>query len=106
MTTTQDRLKALKYYGTAYEVCLWHPDGRRYLIGYVGRRNRLGIVKALQRVGERVLAITNMSEDDRFAFDKGGKQAQLTATGWRFGITGRTERDAISQGECERLPSA
>ena len=101
--TTQDRLNRLaRLYNraTCYELAAINVE-RRVLIAYCGRRSRSGLLAACRNRGALVIALTG-SENIEF-----GKRASDGATmgPWQIRFTGRTERDAIMEGELEYIGS-
>lgn len=99
MTTTQ-KLEALRNYSTRYEVALSFADGRKMLVCYTPRKNKSGLLDAIQGRGKAILAqMPDLSDDARLTYK--------AATGFDFGngtrahFTGRTQRDAICNGEMD-----
>lgn len=101
MRTAEQRLANLKHHATLYELAI--TDGTTmYLVCYSDRKGRSGILGCIRNKGrgERVVALTG-SETLTFA-----KRAADGATlgRWTINFTGRTERQAIAEGELPRMP--
>ena len=88
--TKEDKLESLRYRPTKYELAL---DGK-ILAGYT-RRSKMGILTMLRKNGESWAK--RLNADDRITFDKSGQYANLGK--YQIKVTGRTQRDAIIEGE-------
>lgn len=102
--TNLEKLEALKWRATRYEAVLEH-NGARYLIGYTAMHSRHGLLKVAQAHGQQIIGFLGVSADQEMT---AGKRA---ADGFRIGdsairFTGRTQRDAILEGELQPIPSA
>jgi hypothetical protein len=100
MTTTLAKLERIQNYATRYEVALSLDDGRKLLVCYTPRKNRAGLLSAIQNRGRAILAhMPDLSDDARMSY--------AAATGFNLGdghrvhFTGRTQRDAICSGELD-----
>lgn len=99
LTDLQTRqLERIQHHATRYEVRLTLPDGRAMLICYTPRKNKTGLLIAMQERGEKILSIMpEMPDSCRVSYDK--------ALGFVFGngasvaFSGRTQRDCILTGE-------
>ena len=97
------RLERLRNYSTRWELVAAGPDDghairRAYLVAYIAGKSRNKILDNLQAVGERLFELTNT-----VSLDWNTKQKAWTSdTGWTFGI-GRTQRDAITNGEYQPI---
>lgn len=93
MTKTQ-QLEALRNYSTRYEIAV-KKNGLEFLLAYSPQRSRRGIETAIRNRAEAFIKVTGATE---FNF---GKKAQdgATANGWTVNWTGRTQREAIIEGE-------
>ena len=107
MTTTMQRLDALRNRLTCYEVTAKHPDGREYLIGYLHRTSKRGLFDLIRRRGQWIVVGLGLSEDATFTLSESVSRRPVALIGdWRIGLTGRTERDCISSGERRTLPTS
>jgi hypothetical protein len=98
---TSDRLAALSNRGTSYEYALSGPGGERFLVVYC-RKTRPGVSAALHRVA--VGTLTRLELVEAVSGQRGQGWAwtgrtSCAANGWTLAFTGRTQREAISQGE-------
>lgn len=85
---------------TRYEITA-HRDGTTYLVGYVGRKSRSGLVAAMQHVGQKMIHRLGITDAPyRFAYKP---HIHYVMDGWTIGFTGRTHRDAVFSGEHERV---
>ena len=92
------RLERLRNYSTRWELVAAGPDGQYYLITYLAGKSRNKIWAQLQGVADRLIELTNA-----VSLDWNTKQKAWTSdTGWTFGI-GRTQRDAITNGEFQTI---
>lgn len=93
--TTQQKLDRLKNYRTRYELAASHPDGRKVLIRYTARKGRRGLLDALTMDAARVCKVLG-SDDIHWA-----KRAADGGTmgDWTVKFSGRTQREAILDGE-------
>jgi len=93
-----ERLEGLKYYSTTYEIVL--TDGKTSKLISYGRKGRRSLIEAVQSKGSKILEVVNMSDDF---------QGKITTTsmdlsgGWYAKFSGRTKRQAIMEGELEKL---
>jgi hypothetical protein len=95
LTTLQEqKLARLQHYATRYELAAIRGN-ERVLIVYTPRKNRQVLWASLRERAEAVCALTGASE---VTF---GKKAADGATmgEWRICFTGRTQREAIIEGE-------
>lgn len=82
---------------TRYEIAARHPDGRAYLIGYSPRVSRIGLLNAIRKHGEQVIAKLEIGEAAQLTF--GTRPRPFAITGeWRIEFTGRTQVDCRSTG--------
>jgi hypothetical protein len=96
--TTIEKLKAIQNYATRYEVALTLADGQKMLVCYTPRKNKTGLLDAIQKRGKAILAqMPDISDDARMSY--------AAASGFSLGnncrvhFTGRTQRDAICSDE-------
>lgn len=83
---------------TRYEILARHKDGRSFLIGYTPRLSRSGLLAAMQKQGDAIVAKLKISESETLTF--GTKPRPFALTGdWRIAFTGRTQLDAKREGE-------
>ena len=102
--TTQEKLAALRNYGTKYEIALkLLSDGREFRVCYSGRKSRSGLLSAVQAAGPDILRVTSMPDDARMEWKDGAMKLGTVAT---IRFTGRTQRDAICSGELPRVRAA
>ena len=95
---TQDSrnlLHSLRGRPTHYELILTGPAGEKYLILYCAFRTRHSILAAVSRNGQKIAAITGVST---LHFGKRVSDP-VTIGDWRITWSGRTERDAIAEGQ-------
>lgn len=93
--TLTDRLARLHNRPTRYELAATHADGRKVLIAYSPRRNRQGLLAAARERGE---LLVKLAGTDSITFAKlaaGG----ATMGAWSIKYTGRTQREAYTEGE-------
>lgn len=94
--TTTEKLERLHNRGTSYELACTMADGRKCLAGYT-RQSKMGILSMLRKNGEEWAK--RIPENAMIDFDKGGKSAKIGPFDVRF--SGRTQRDAIIEGELQ-----
>lgn len=95
MTALQQRLKSLKYHATKYEIVATHKDGRKVLVGYTPRKGRQGL---WAMVAKNATAWIAFSGEGSLTFAKRAADG-ATAGDWNINFSGRTQRDAIINGE-------
>lgn len=96
------KLERLRLFATRYEVELVHPDGRRVLLGYTARKSRPGL-RALAR--PRVAAIwrwLGVPQGSETTWAKRGPEIRVWGGG-AIRFSGRTQRDAIMEGELQEI---
>ena len=95
------RLARLTNRGTYYELAAILGDQRR-LVAYTQRRSRSGMLAACRNRAVLLIALTG-AENLQF-----GKRTVDGATmgDWQIRFTGRTERDAIMEGELPYIGAA
>lgn len=94
---TMKRLDRLHNRPTKYELAITHPNGSSYLIRYTNRRNRTGMWDCLYQVAQAITDLTGTDYVDPAWLVKDG----ATVGEWTIHFTGRTQRDAIINGELE-----
>lgn len=95
MTPLQIRkLERRKNCGTLYELIADAPGETTVLAGYC-RLGKTGILGMLRKHGAEWAS--RISDTDPIIFGKGGRSCQLGK--YRITFSGRTERDAIKEGE-------
>lgn len=82
------------YQPTRYELAVAHPDGRRFLLGYTVRRSRNSLFEFAQR---NALALLRLTGDETIRFAKRTAEG-ATMGAWHINWTGRTQRQAASEG--------
>lgn len=103
MTKTK-RLQRLHRLSTRYEVTLQTKDGAEYLVGYTMRRSGHGLLGITRRSGEEIIKLVGITDEDTVTFARGRKSMSI-GDGVTIAFTGRTERDAICNGEHSRIPA-
>ena len=99
MTSTQSaRLAAIANRYTRYEVIAQRDNGERVRIGYTMHRSRHGLLQVLRAHADQVIALTNCGENTMMT---AGSRASdgFRINDWSLRFTGRTERQAILEGE-------
>ena len=97
LTTEQvAKLTRLQNHATRYEAVVERHDGTKRLLAYSGRKSRQGLLAAIRQRGQAVLAFLALSETDQMTWEKG---AFALGTGNAIRWSGRTQRDAIMEGE-------
>ena len=92
------RLEEIKNLYTRYEVVLARQTGEKVLVGYTGRKSRKGLLNALRRHPDAVIELVGGENVATFT-----KEGLSFSSGWTAKFSGRTERDAILQGEIEHI---
>lgn len=91
------KLERIKLYRTRYELVLQHPDGRKYLICYVGgSKSRRTTLDTVREKGEHIARIVGDPDAEIFLPKKSADAATIGQWQVRWG---RTQRDAIIEGE-------
>lgn len=106
LTEEQERkLSRIKLYATRHELVLSHADGRKYLLCYVvnsARRNTIfSIVSERAKDLIRVVGV----ENPIIHFAK-RKADGATIGEWKVAFSGRTQRQAIIEGELTYIGKA
>ena len=97
MNTTAERLARLRNRATCYEIAAIQGE-RRILIAYAAMHSRHGLLKACQNRGQMIIAALGIGESDLLMPAKRAAEG-FTVGAWSIRFTGRTERDAIQEGE-------
>ncbi len=65
------------------------------------------MIAMMQAAGERILRITQLSDDDRMHWSGKGRLGAVVSMGqgWSVKFTGQTEREAIMAGELPTVPA-
>ncbi len=92
-----EKLIRLQNYRTHYEAVVVHHNGEKRLLAYSGRKPRHGLLAAAQQRGAAVIAFLGLSETDQMSWLK--DELVLCVTGNVIRWSGRTQRDAIMEGE-------
>jgi hypothetical protein len=92
------KLTALQNRGTAYEAIVTAPDGRKALLAYCSRHSFQGLCAALGRRGQSVCDWLQAGPDADATPDRKARTIAITGGGM-VSWSGRTEREAIQQGE-------
>jgi hypothetical protein len=105
--TREERLAALRLYGTRYEAVVKRRDGEIRLLGYLGRHSQDGLMAALREQGREIIAFLDLGRHDQEMTRKRGAKPRHTITFSKGRheayFTGRTERDAISGDELPHI---
>ena len=97
LTAEQTRkLERLQNCATRYEAVVIRQDGEKRLVAYSGRKSRAGLLSAVQQRGQAVIAFLGLSDSDQMTWRNG---EFALGTGHAIRWSGRTQRDAIMQGE-------
>ena len=92
MTKEQERkLIRIKHYATRYELILANR-GDSYLVVYSSSRSRGVVFDSVHKWAQQIIAITG---EDEMKMVKGG----ATLGDWKVRWSGRTQREAILEGE-------
>lgn len=108
---TQEKLAALHNRATRYEVVAikQEPIGEtRVLIGYTARHSRHGLLAACRQRGEVMIKALGLN-DTSMLFPAKRAADGFDIDKWSIRFSGRTQRDAILEGELQYvgdLPSA
>jgi hypothetical protein len=86
-----------RYEITRYEIVATHTDGRQWLIGYSPRVSRIGLLRAMQRVGPQMIERLGITDDGVVTWGT-RPWAHCFMDGWRIGFTERTQRDCHMSG--------
>lgn len=93
----EQKLAWIKNYKTRYEVEMVATDGRKWLVQYTSQKSRTGLLAAIRKVGESILAVGGASLPDHFKLTT--CQAVEFGNGWIIRFSGRTQREAYLGGE-------
>ena len=108
MTNEQfSKLEAIQRRATRYELAAIHGDGTtRVLIGYTSRQSRSGIMAKCRQHGELVCKLTCPTGEEIMSWPKPASSGMRIGSDWSIRFTGRTQRDAILEGELQSLTEA
>jgi hypothetical protein len=93
------KLAKLHSYGTRYEVEVEHPNGARKLVAYTPRRTGTGLVSAVTAHGERIVSFLGIGDTASMSWKGKGRDAMGVDGGGVIRFSGRTQREAIIEGE-------
>ena len=96
----QDRLAHLRNRATRYEITAKGPDGE-FLVGYTARKTRRGMLEVMRMYHGNLIHLCDTNEmtvPSHFKAKDG-----IVMGDWTIKFSGRTQRDAISNGELDRL---
>ena len=91
-------MERLRNYSTRWELVAAGPDGQYYLITYIAGKSRNKIWAQLQGVADRLIELTGAVSLDWNTTTR----CWTSDSGWTFGL-GRTQRDAITNGEYQTI---
>lgn len=103
---TARKLDAISLYKTRYEAVLANADGRSVLLGYTPRRSAAGLLAVVQKNGKAVLAEITAPDASEVRKLKGQPGFSFTGTAWVVKFSGRTQREAICNGELRFISAA
>jgi len=90
----QSRLERDQRYATKYEIVA-ALNGTTRLVQYTARHSRSALIASVRQRGEQLVKFCNAEE-----FQIGKRAADGVHIGnWHIGFSGRTKREAISEGE-------
>jgi len=90
------KLERIKRYGTRWELVLVTPAGEQILLRYTAQHTRRGIIEQIRYHGARLVELTGAEQFDSLGEWKG---RGISLGEYRVRFSGRTQRDAILQGE-------
>ena len=101
----QARLESRHNRLTRYEIIAENDAGHRLLVGYSTQPSRSGILRVVRAIGQRVIARLAIGENHICRWTGKGRFGHRweLGNGWIIRFTGRTERDAIIDGELQRI---
>ena len=104
------KLAALRDRATAHEAVLEHPDGRKHLLAYVTGKSGQRLRAAVSERAKHIQRVTGADDDLRMTVESKDRLRLHSGKGEHGHVTwsGRTQRDAIMEGEHEfvgRAPS-
>jgi hypothetical protein len=82
---------------TRYELAM-ERDNQKFLVCYSARMGRHAILQSLRNRAPEVLQVGQITDDDMLTWKKPASQGAMLGN-WRVYWTGRTQRQAISEGE-------
>lgn len=94
----QARLDTIYNRTTRYEITATHEDGRKFLVGYTIHKSRSGLLATMRKRPDQLATALGLGDSEPWTF-KTKPLPRATVAGWTIGFTGRTERDAIIEGE-------
>jgi hypothetical protein len=106
MTEEQNKkLTALQRYPTRYEIVLTN-GAQAYRIAYTMRRSRHGLIVASRAAFDEIKAISGSANGWVTLGKKAADPIGITDTAWSIRWSGRTQREAISDGELVHITTA
>lgn len=103
MTTTREKLARLHNRATLHEVIASNGD-RRILVCYLETLSKRGLFEAIRRRGERIVASLGLPDDATLTLGGSAKCPRAQIGEWSIRRSGRTQREAIIEGELDYLP--
>ena len=100
--STLEKLQRIQRYATRYEIIATNGE-RRYLIQYNARRSAPGLIASVKARGPLILRRLEIPPDAPFSWIQRGRDAAIKLGEWSIRFSGRTQRDAILEGELEFL---
>ncbi len=95
--TKLEQLARIKLYGTRYELAVVKGDCK-YLISYVIRRSRPGMMDAIRKYGQQVIDVCGIDQSQIMGWVPSRHVFEI-GNGWELRLTGRTQREAIMDDE-------
>lgn len=97
------KLSRIKGRATLYEVALVRADGTKVLLAYTNRTSKEGIMSAISQRALAVIAFIGHGLIDMRMYPKRGTKDIAMDGGATVTLTGRTQRDAIIDGELDSI---
>lgn len=83
---------------TRYEITATAEGKQTFLIGYTPRLSRPGLLDAMRKHGDAIIAKLGIGDADEITWASKPRPHALTS-GWKIGFTGRTQNEARTLGE-------
>jgi len=96
--TKTEKLARLKNYATRYEIAAKGPQGETVLVMY-GNKSRRSILDGLLQNDYHRLSLLAAATHTEPESWKVNPDKSITCEGWSIGPTGRTQREAVCEGE-------
>ena len=96
MLTTAEKLARIKNYHTRYEIILAHANYPSILVAYTSRKSFHGLLAAVRERGPKIVALLGVTDEHKATRER---TTLHLGNGWLVRFSGRTQRDAILNGE-------